>query len=244
MKLISCVALAGMLCALFAPAMHASAITPASCGRRVLYDGTLGTLPSAQALAHVAVGAGATQTLTQTGALLDTMAASSIYAGYGLKDVNPPTLDRTAGYTITFEVAVLNEAHNSGNRAGYSVIVLSSDTRGIELGFWQNSIWVQNGPPNLFTRAESVAVDTTISRRYALAIKGDQYTLQLDDMILLTGPLRDYTSFAGPIDPYETPNFLFFGDDTTAARARINLSFVSVSFKPCTAQLPITTRTP
>jgi len=244
MKLPVWFAIAGLLCVLLAPVMQASANTPVSCGRRVLYDGALGTLPNAQQLAYVAIGAGATQTLTQSSVLLDTMAASSIYAGYGLTDVNPPVLDRTAGYTITFEVAVMNEAHNNSNRAGFSIIALSNDTRGIELGFWQDSIWAQNGPPNLFTRGESIAVDTTISRRYALAIKGDQYTLIANDVVLLSGVLRDYMSFAGPIDPYETPNFLFFGDDTTAARARIKVSYVSLTFKPCTARLPITTRAP
>jgi hypothetical protein len=41
--------------------------------------------------------------------------------------------------------------------------------------------------------------------------------------------LRDYTNFSGPIDPYETPNFIFMGDNTTSAEARIKLSFVSVT---------------
>ena len=39
----------------------------------------------------------------------------------------------------------------------------------------------------------------------------------------LQGGVRDYTSFTGPIDPYETPNFLFIGDDTTSARGAYRL---------------------
>ena len=58
---------------------------------------------------------------------------------------------------------------------------------------------------------------------------GDTYTLTANAEPLLTGPLRDYSAFAGFPDPYETPNFLFLGDNTTSAQARVRLRFVSVT---------------
>jgi hypothetical protein len=45
---------------------------------------------------------------------------------------------------------------------------------------------------------------------------------------ILTGRLRDYTNFSGPIDPYETPNFIFLGDNTTSAEGRTRISLIAV----------------
>jgi hypothetical protein len=233
-----------MMAALTVPVLHASANQSQPCGRRVVYDGALNSLPDAQRMTYVAVGVGASQTLTQGGAILDTLSANRIYAGYSIDAANPPVLDRTSGYTLTLDLAVLDEVHNNPNRAGFNVIVLSNDKLGIELGFWSNEVWAQNGPPALFTRAESVAVNTSISQRYALAVQGDRYMLSAGGDVLLSGLLRDYTSFEGSIDPYETPNFTFMGDNSTTSRARVKLSFVALTFKPCTARLPITTRAP
>ena len=38
-----------------------------------------------------------------------------------------------------------------------------------------------------------------------------------------------------PVDPYETPSFLFFGDDTTSGEAIAELSFIEVVPEPATA---------
>lgn len=46
---------------------------------------------------------------------------------------------------------------------------------------------------------------------------------------ILKGSLRDYTAFTGAIDPYETPNFIFFGDNTTSAKANINFRSASIT---------------
>jgi hypothetical protein len=122
-----------------------------------------------------------------------------------------------------------------GDRAGFSVIALSSDARGIELGFWPDQVWAQEDgtaePPNgtLFTHAESALCDT-ISRlaAYTLTVRGDGYELSSDGATILRGRLRDYTSFDGPVNPYRTPNFIFLGDDTGSARAKIRLAHVAV----------------
>jgi hypothetical protein len=33
----------------------------------------------------------------------------------------------------------------------------------------------------------------------------------------------------GPVNPYRTPNFIFLGDDTSSAQARIKLAYVAVA---------------
>ena len=58
---------------------------------------------------------------------------------------------------------------------------------------------------------------------------GDTYALSANDTPVLTGPVRDYTPFVGLIDPYETPNFLFFGDNTTSARASFALRQIELT---------------
>jgi hypothetical protein len=44
----------------------------------------------------------------------------------------------------------------------------------------------------------------------------------------LSGPVRDHTPFLGAFDPYETPDFLFVGDDTTSAKAAFSLRRVEI----------------
>ncbi|BAY08331.1 DUF4347 domain-containing protein [Calothrix sp. NIES-2098] len=138
------------------------------------------------------------------------------------------------------------------DRAGFSVIVVTSDnTKAIELGFWGDQIWAQNDGPNvapgstrtLFTHSatESASYDTmsTLSH-YDLTIKGDTYSLFAagGKVPILTGILRNYTAFdhtsAGPLgtslpyDPYERTNFIFLGDNTTAAQADVNLKNITL----------------
>ncbi len=94
-------------------------------------------------------------------------------------------------------------------------------------------MWAQNDNP-LFTHGESATFDTTAAGagaagtvRYRLSVLGDRYWLfnvgagDVATPLLDNQPLRDYSAFVGPIDPYETPVFLFLGDDTTSARASV-----------------------
>jgi hypothetical protein len=204
----------------------------------ILYDGRLGTLPGAQAFAFIEFPAGATQTITNGGTLLDTMPDTAIYAGYfGLPEV-VPVLDRAAGFTVTFTATLLAETHNSPNRAGFSIIALADDeegtvaVQGIELGFWPGEIWAQDDDRQggtLFTHAEGAAYDTGQLTRYDLAISADTYTLYANGAPLLSNRLRDYSNFNGFPDPYETPNFLFLGDDTSSAAGRVQLNHVAIT---------------
>ena len=133
---------------------------------------------------------------------------------------------------MDFTLQIEAESHEKNNRSGFSLIILGEDAKGIELAFWENSIWVQSdgNTGGLFNHGEGVLFPTTTGLiDYRLTVIGDTYTLSADTQSILTGPVRDYSAFEGFPDPYETPNFLFLGDDTTSAQARIKLRFVSVT---------------
>jgi hypothetical protein len=226
----------------------------------VLYDGALGTgtpdtqgflyltRPTPPQLAAVQTYAGGVTTLTTT---LET----SDQAGYFARANLMPSLDRTAGFTVSFTVQVVAEEHSAsdkngdgiGDRAGFSVILLAGDTRGVELGFWQDEVWAQEGgaaePPSgsLFTHAEGAPVDTTDLQPYELAMQGDHYRLASHGRTLLEGPLRDYSAFGFP---YTTPNFLFLGDDTSSASAIIRLAAVAVEAPGAASPTPVPSATP
>ena len=180
---------------------------------------------------------------------LNTTANNSIYAGYSnyYSSVNPstgaltpknnafPTLDRTSGYTLNFSVQINSESHsgtNGPNRAGFNVIAISDDKRGIELGFWNNEIWAQN---TNFTKGERYSFNTQLLNTYSLTISGDTYTLSANGTPLpnLTNQLlRDYASTTPDNPqylPYKTSNFISLGDNTTSAQANITLGAVSVA---------------
>ncbi len=202
----------------------------------VLYDGALGTgLPQTQGFIYLNTGISATQNFASGVTTLDTTPAQSDKAGYFRNFLivpGSPILDRTTGYAVKFSAQVVSETHASTDRAGFSLIAISSDgLNGIELGFWTDEIWAQEGGtnPQLFTHAEGTAYDTTTDLLlYELTILDDTYSLAVSNTQILSGSLRDYSAFTGLLDPYESPNLIFLGDDTTSAQAKFKLSYVSV----------------
>lgn len=159
-------------------------------------------------------------------------------SGFSYIHPNLQTLDRSTGFVVEFTVRINSESHSSNDRAGFSVVALSSDAAplGIELAFWDNEVWAQNAG---FTHGESSAVfDTTAGLiNYQLLVQGTTYQLLADNLQILSGALRDYTAFSGgpPLNsgfPYNQQNFLFFGDDTSSAQASISLARIAVSLVP------------
>jgi hypothetical protein len=229
--------------------------TPVDPATIVLYDATLGGTPDTQGkLAYRASPeAAAAQWFADGCTVLDSMASQRDSAGYFGPSQALPALDRAQGFALHFTVQVVDEYHADsdkdgdgvGDRAGFSAIALGSDMRGIELGFWPGEVWAQQDgaaePPagTLFTRAEHAPFDTS-SRlvAYTLAIHGDTYTLSAGGAPILSGRLRDYTAFEGPVNPYRTPNFIFLGDDTGSARAKIRLADVGVSVGATSGEFP------
>jgi hypothetical protein len=143
-----------------------------------------------------------------------------------------PELRRSDGFELSFRTSLLSESHTNANRAGYSVILLAEDARGIELGFWQNEIWAQNTD---FTHAEGVSIDTTMARDYRLQIIGEEYRLFEGTTSLLSGALRTYTS---PTLPYTLPNYVYFGDNTTSAAGSFLQGFIRLESNLSTVPEP------
>ncbi len=187
----------------------------------VLYDAASGAIPSETLMDFTDFPPGAASlAYSDGGTVMDTSPSGmGTFAGWVSGQASTPgfpILDRTSGFQVNFTLQVERETHTNNNRAGFSLILLDQDAKGIELAFWENEIWAQNDDRTggLFTHGEGVAFPTTGLTEYQVSIVGDTYTLTANSEQLLTGPVRDYSKFDGFPDPYETPNFLFWGDDT------------------------------
>lgn len=222
----------------------------------ILYDAASGAIPAGQMMSFLDFPPGnIIQTYENGSTTLDTTkSGNDTYAGWTSTAANTPgfpTLDRATGFELGFTMQVESESHTNNNRSGFSIIILSADAKGIELAFWENEIWAQNDDATggLFMHGERASFPTTIgATNYQLLIIGDTYTLTANGTPILNGPLRDYSKFEGFPDPYQSPNFLFLGDDTTSAQARIQLSYVSVTgtepATPATTPSPLITPLP
>jgi hypothetical protein len=206
----------------------------------VLYDSTTGTSPASQGwLFHTSL-LGGSESFDSTATTFDTTADISTrngYANYGVSfdfvNSSFPTLDRTSGFTIDLTARINSESHSSTDRAGFSLIAISSDLQGIELGFWEDAVWAQNAG---FTHGESASIDTkSAMKSYSLNIIGSTYTLAVDGIDALSGNLRYYQSQGYP---YTLSSFLFLGDDTTSAEASVSFSNLAVTVpEPTTISL-------
>ncbi len=204
------------------------AISPALAATTVLYDGSANTTPNAQGWAYLTdplINPDATHGASGGVTTLDTTVTMSDKAGYfrGILGATVPALDRSAGYTIRFDVRVLAESHTTADRAGLSVIVLSSDHMGVEIALWTGEVWAYNAD---FTHGEgSTAIDPTAAvTTYELAISGSGYVLYAGGSSALSGSLRDYSAQGAP---YNTNDFLFLGDDTTRGSSQSQIAHVA-----------------
>ena len=213
---------------------------------RVLYQAGSGKLPSSAQLSLVSLGAmRAAQTYRKGVTILDTTANIAGIAGYVANAGvgSSMTLNRTQGFELAFNIQILAETHRGADRnrdgiadrAGFSVLILGEDARGIELGFWPNSIWAQadgNWPAgqSLLTHAESATLSTQRMLHYRLQIKGDVYTLWVEDQPVLTGPVRDYAAFEGFPDVYAVPDLIFMGDNSGSGQARVAIQEIRVGY--------------
>jgi hypothetical protein len=216
----------------------------------ILYDAASAKVPDPAVMAFTDFPPGtASLTYAEAATILDTaISGQDTYAGWVAGQATTPgfpILDRKAGVRVDFMLQVEREAHTNDNRAGFSVIVLDQDAQGIELAFWENEIWVQSDDrtDGLFRHGEGNAFPTTIAlTNYQVTFDEATYTLTANSELLLSGPLRDYSQFEGFPDPYETPNFLFLGDDTTSAESRVRLSRVSITGKESVIPTAASTR--
>lgn len=210
----------------------------------VLYDGSLSGTPDTQDWNYIAQDptplldtveathseAGGVTTLDSTLDIQDRAGYFSEIPWFGtLKHPSLGTLDRGGdGYTVRIRARVVSEDHSgSTDRAGFSLIVLSADSVGLELAFWEDEIWAQDDAPSLFVHDEGVAFDTTAAIvTYDLSILGSSYQVFAGGVPILSGALRNYSAHSNPV--YSETNFIFFGDDTSSAEGRTEISYVEV----------------
>jgi hypothetical protein len=205
-----------------------------------IYDGSLTTkqIPSQQGWLYNATANPSPPSITATGngISFDT-GSSSNYAG--LFKRSPVLLDRNVGYTISFSLKLnsATQTHDPTNRVSLIVMsnLLPGETQpyGIELSFWDNSIWAQDVG---FIPSEGIAFNTAAAvRSYVLKIQGNQYQLLTSNLAppIMQGSLRQYPGFILPaayqLNPYTTPNLVFIGDNTPAASSNMTITRVSAS---------------
>ena len=203
----------------------------------ILYDANSNEIPSSSLMRFTDFPPGtASLTFADGATILDTtVTGRDTYAGWISNPTTTPgfpTLDPMMGVQVNFAMQVQSEMHGNNNRAGFSMIILDQAAKGIELSFWEDQIWVQSDDTSggLFKHGEGAAFTTTAGMtNYQVTFTGDAYTLTANSEPLLSGPLRDYSKFDGFPDPYETPNLLFLGDDTTSSQARVKLQYISIT---------------
>ncbi|MDX1961822.1 MAG: hypothetical protein SFX18_01635 [Pirellulales bacterium] len=207
----------------------------------ILYNSTTGQKPQDQGWFYLATGATTfdpPQSVIENNLgntmLFDTADPITDRAGYsripGVTPVPPGVvLDRTLGYSLSINVQITNENHNTNDRAGWSLIVLGHDNRGIEIGFWEDRVFAQS---TTFTHAEEALYDTTAAiTNYTLSVFGDSYAFFAPGMANpMVGPLRQYPSNGFPSDPYGLSNFIFVGDNTSSAE--VQALFTQVGYSP------------
>ena len=217
--------------ALCAPAAPAQAVT--------LYDPALATLPGPQGWLSLAVGNPPAQSFV--GGHLRTDTSTDPLVTQFINYRNPPAavpLDTLAGFTLSFGLQVVAEAHQSVNRAGYSVLVQGLDeTKALELGFWGNEVWAltytAGGADSGYLHGNGALLNTTTAfRQYALTVQNNSYTLRADGTVILTGAMIDYPVQGLSTFVYGTSNTLYMGDDSSRGQAITDLGLVSISAVP------------
>lgn len=205
----------------------------------VLYNPALGSLPAAQTWSTLSSGTGASQSVANGLLLTDTQTdpGSSQFVIYR----SPPAgsaFDTVAGFTLRFDLQIVTEAHQSNNRAGYSVLVQGVDeTRALELSFWGNEVWAmaytQGGADSGFVHGTGAVLDTMVSlREYALTVQNNAYTLRVDGAAVLAGTMTDYPVQGLSTLVYGLGNTLFFGDNSARGQGITALGAIDISPVP------------
>lgn len=219
-----------------------------------LYNGS--GLPASQgslapgALQNSGFPTSVSETSVAGGVQLNTAANSAEYSGYSnynplsstyynTTTFNSSTLDQTTGYTINFTVnldTVTNATTTSNPRAAFSIIAISGDKKGIEIGFRTDEIFAQS--TNFTSQAQTALFTTTSPTAYKLTVFADNYSLSSNGTPIINGALQNYVfnpaSSNPPLtfNPYTTSSFLFFGDDTGQESGTFTLGSVNLDTTP------------
>jgi len=201
-----------------------------------LYDPALG-LPNAQQWATASFPTPGSDTLVGGRLRIDTTNGTTLQHGHGR--TTPLALDTVGGFTLAFGLQVLAESHDSVNRAGFSLLVQGADqTQSLELSFWGDQVWAlqytAGGADGGFLNGGGALLNTTSSfRAYELVVQNNAFTLLADGSPVMNGAMRDYPTTANPLTAvYGFSNYLFFGDDTSQARAVVDVGAITLTAVP------------
>jgi hypothetical protein len=209
-------------CLAVAAAAPASALT--------LYDPGLGMLPAAQGWNTVASGAAGTQSVAAGRLSFDTLGSGVLAFGHG----RSATLDTQTGFRLQWQLRILDESHDSENRAGFSLLMQGTDqSKALELGFWEDKVWAleyqPGGDDSGFVRGSTAAFDTTSKARlYTLTVHDHQFKLHADGVSLLSGALPDYPTLGLSTLPYGFSNYLFFGDNSSRGKVQAEIGALNL----------------
>jgi hypothetical protein len=207
-------------------------VSSAAAQTTVLYNPTLGTSPTAQGwIAFAGLGSG-TSTTNATETTLDTTSAATNEAGYSnytpigsLINSGFPVLNPAVGFTLNFNMQIDTSTDPDSTRAGFAVILLGSDAKGVELGFWGNQVWAQNA--GFATHSTPASFTTTGAfNQYALTILNGNYSLTANGTQILSGSTLNYGT---PALPYALDNYVFLGDDNVTDSGAEEIKTVSIS---------------
>jgi|GEM_PF-1454384 len=171
--------------------------------------------------------------------LLDTADPNADRAGYSLGGAQQlpggVVLDRNEGFALSFNLQLISEIHTSPDHAGFSLTVMTADNWGIELGFWNDRIFAQNGN---FTHGEEVLYNNSLNiANYTLSVQGNSYCFFAPGMDSpLIGSLRQYSGSGFPDNPYGQNNLIFMGDNTNSGSAQVLIT--QVGFTPVINPIP------
>lgn len=225
-----------LFCLLLAPCVAPASLVP-------LYDSALGSLPQAQDwLDYAATHSIEALLPTGGGTSVDTKAKPAANAGFSThsfttngssaswtpKNGHLPGLDARDTIGLAFDLQLLEESRDVGNRAGFTLVLLDQFRNGIEINFWTDVIWAQgsdHGGP-----AERVDFDTGKElARYEVGIFGTDYGVWANGTRVLWGPLRQFDADALLPGLHGTPSMIYLGDASTDAGSKYLLGDVTLS---------------
>jgi hypothetical protein len=206
----------------------------ASAAATTLYDPSLGTLPTSQGWSPLLSSIDSSSTQSVSGGLyrLATAAGESDPSVWGR--LSPTALDTAAGFNFDIDLRIVDEAHDSPNRAGFSFILTgASPSHSIEVAFWKDRVFAyayDASDPDRFVHGVEALFDTaSASHDYTLSVQNQQFSLSTAGQTLLSGSLVDYRNQGLP---YTLPSAIFFGDDTSRGSASIEVGAISLSPVP------------
>jgi hypothetical protein len=227
--------------------LAAGSLIAAAAQAVVVYDGAVNTLGPTQSgyLTYAAFPLANYLTLQLGSTRLTTSGNAGISAGWSNytltgAPVNSgfPVLNPAQGFALEFNLQILAAAVSTekvDDRGGFSVILLGSDKKGVEIAFQSNRLFaLKLDASDLFVgdMTKVATVDTSVGQLYRLAISGSTFTLSSGSSTLLSGDTYDYTPWVqttlGVADPYDLANYMFLGDDTTSASSTSVISYIAV----------------